>query len=151
MKFIQGNLLEIIESGMFDVVVHGCNCFCNMGGGIAFYLKAKYPEILAIDKKTSCGDRGKLGSCSAVTLKNNVIVLNAYTQYHWKGSDVLVDYSALRKVFRKIKSNFSGKRIVYPKIGAGLANGDWGVIEKIISEELFGESHTCVLYKEGTE
>ena len=40
--------------------------------------------------------------------------------------------------------SYAGKRIAYPKIGAGLAKGDWAVIEAIISEELEGEDHTLV-------
>ncbi len=54
------------------------------------------------------------------------------------------NYEAIRSVFKKLKSNYSGKRIGYPKIGAGLAGGDWEKISKIIDEELFNEDHTLV-------
>jgi O-acetyl-ADP-ribose deacetylase (regulator of RNase III) len=43
---------------------------------------------------------------------------------------------------KAIKTAFSGKRIGYPKIGAGLAGGDWDIIYPIICEELAGEHHT---------
>jgi len=43
-----------------------------------------------------------------------------------------------------VKAQFSGKRIAYPKIGAGLAGGDWDIIRGIIDEELAGEDHTYV-------
>jgi O-acetyl-ADP-ribose deacetylase (regulator of RNase III) len=43
-----------------------------------------------------------------------------------------------------IKTNFSGERIGLPKIGAGLAGGDWSVILAIISEELASEDVTIV-------
>jgi len=45
---------------------------------------------------------------------------------------------------RIIKNDFSGKRIGYPLIGAGLAGGNWRIISKIIDEELNGEDHTLV-------
>ena len=48
---------------------------------------------------------------------------------------------------RRIKTQFSGRRIAYPKIGAGLARGDWARIARIIDEELAGETHTLVLYQ----
>ncbi len=32
---INGNLISLALEGQFDVVVHGCNCFNNMGAGIA--------------------------------------------------------------------------------------------------------------------
>ena len=51
---------------------------------------------------------------------------------------------ALRSVMIAVALLFSGKRIGYPKIGAGLAHGDWRVIAPIIEEELHAEHHTLV-------
>jgi hypothetical protein len=48
------------------------------------------------------------------------------------GSGVLVDYPALRSVMRQVKAVFSGSMMAYPKIGAGLAKGDWSIITSII-------------------
>ena len=44
-----------------------------------------------------------------------------------------------------IKQHYAGQRIGLPKIGAGLAGGDWEVIEKIIEEELAGENVSIVV------
>lgn len=54
------------------------------------------------------------------------------------------DYVAIAGVMREVKLRFSGKRIGYPKIGAGLAGGDWNRISSIIASELAGEHHTYV-------
>ena len=54
------------------------------------------------------------------------------------------DYDAIRGAFREIKTRYAGKRIGYPRIGAGLAGGDWDTIATIIDEELGGEDHTLV-------
>lgn len=35
MKVITGNLIKLAINGDFDVIIHGCNCFCKMGAGIA--------------------------------------------------------------------------------------------------------------------
>jgi O-acetyl-ADP-ribose deacetylase (regulator of RNase III) len=43
-----------------------------------------------------------------------------------------------------VKRRFAGRRIGYPRIGAGLARGDWSIISTIIDEELAGEDHTLV-------
>ena len=75
---------------------------------------------------------------------NEITVINAYTQHDYKGPGMKADYDAIRSVFKKIKSNFSGKRIGYPKIGAGLAGGDWNQISKFINEKLIDEDHTLV-------
>ena len=48
---------------------------------------------------------------------------------------------------KRICNDFKGKKIGYPKIGAGLAGGDWDLISHIIHEELAGEDHTLVKNK----
>jgi O-acetyl-ADP-ribose deacetylase (regulator of RNase III) len=48
------------------------------------------------------------------------------------------------------KQEFTGKKIGLPLIGAGLAGGDWTIIEKIIEEELEGEDVTVVVWERST-
>ncbi|MCX2680146.1 macro domain-containing protein [Galbibacter sp. EGI 63066] len=150
MKTIQGDLIELALDGEFDLIVHGCNCFCTMGAGIAKTIKLKFPKAYEADLKTGKGDRPKLGKLSFAEIElpnGKLTVVNAYTQYHWRGSGRKADYDAIREAFKKIKESFSGLRIGYPAIGAGLAGGDWNVISKIIAEELDGEDHTFVEFK----
>ncbi len=152
MKTVQGDLLRLALDGHFDVIVHGCNCQCTMGAGIAKAVKSEFPEAFEADCKTAKGDRDKLGTVSSVTVERNgseITIVNGYTQFHWRGRGVLVDYDAIRSVMREVKRQFAGKRIGYPKIGAGLAKGDWNVIAEIIDEELSGEDHTLVEYQPG--
>lgn len=35
MKYVKGDLIKLALAGEFDVIAHGCNCFCTMGAGIA--------------------------------------------------------------------------------------------------------------------
>ncbi|MTB52699.1 macro domain-containing protein [Lewinella sp. W8] len=147
MKIIQGDLIKLALEGKFDVIVHGCNCFCTMGAGIAKGIKAVFPDAYYADLATEKGDRSKLGTFSSAQINQGdrvITVVNAYTQFHWRGQGKKVDYQALRLAFRAIKESFSGLRIGYPAIGAGLAGGDWAIIEGIIEEELLGEDHTFV-------
>ncbi|HHF0508393.1 macro domain-containing protein [Vibrio antiquarius] len=152
MKTVYGDIFHELEQNRADVLVHGCNCFCNMGAGIALTIKNRYPQALIADRKTEVGKMSKLGSYTkalAISSNNSTFtIINAYTQYHWKGSEVLADYEAIRKVFRAIKRDFGGSRIVYPLIGAGLAKGSWTIIKSIIDDELVGEEHYCVLLPE---
>ena len=147
MKIIKGDLIKLALQGKFDVIIHGGNCLCNMGAGIAKMIKSKFPEAYEADCNTKKGSKEKLGTYSYATIARNgnkITVINAYTQHDYKGLGMKADYDAIRSVFKKIKSNFSGKRIGYPKIGAGLARGDWSQISKIIDEELINEDHTLV-------
>ena len=149
MNVIPGDLIELALNGEFDVIIHGCNCQCVMGAGIAKAIKARFPEAFQADLKTEKGSRDKLGTISFAEIVGDdrtIAVVNGYTQFHWKGRGVLVDYDALRSVMKAVRTQFGGKRIGYPKIGAGMAKGDWERIATIIDEELEGEDHTLVEY-----
>lgn len=146
---MSGDLIKLAMDGEFDVIIHGCNCFCTMGAGIARSIKTQFPEAFQADLTTKKGDRSKLGDFSQATFVKNghdIIVINAYTQFHYSGKEVLADYDAIRNVFKKLKSQFPGKRFGFPLIGAGLAGGDWQVISEIIDQELQGEDFTLVKY-----
>ncbi|MEM7244817.1 MAG: macro domain-containing protein [Acidobacteriota bacterium] len=148
MKTIEGDLIQLALEGRFDVIVHGCNCQCAMGAGIAKPIRAAFPEAYEADLATTKGDRSKLGTFSSATVTRGdlkLTVVNAYTQFHWRGAGVLLDYEALERVFRDIASRFTGLRIAYPKIGAGLARGDWPRITPVIDEALEGEDHALVV------
>lgn len=147
MRIIQGDLIRLALQGTFDVIIHGCNCHCSMNAGIARAIREHFPEAYQADRRTIAGDATKLGTISSATVIRDgreLTIINGYTQFNYSGSGVLVDYDALRGVMRSVKSGFTGQRIGYPKIGAGLAKGDWSTIARIIDEELEGEHHTLV-------
>ena len=146
---VRGDLIKLALDGVFDVIIHGCNCQCAMGAGIAKAIKTTFPEAYKADCETKKGDRAKMGTISFATVERNghtITIVNGYSQFHWHDSGVLADYDAIRSIMHAVKSRFSGKRIGYPKIGAGLAKGDWRMISRIIDEELDGEDHTLVEY-----
>jgi len=148
---IRGNLITLAEEGIFDVIVHGCNCFHVMGAGIAKEIATRYHEIADIDKYlTKYGDINKLGNYTwkKVTAPNGYTfnIINAYTQYHYgRKKEMYVDYNAIRSVFNKIRQQFPKAKIGYPRIGAGLAGGNWAIIQQIINQELRGLKHELVV------
>ena len=150
MKTVQGDLIGLAKQGEFEVIAHGCNCQCEMGAGIAKTIKLAFPEAYAADLRTEKGSRAKLGTCSCaecMTPSGAVTVVNAYTQFHWRGSGVKADYNAIRACMRWLGQHFGGKRIGLPRIGAGLAGGDWDHIFHIIQEELTDQDVTIVEYQ----
>lgn len=150
MKVKKGDLIALARQGEFDVIVHGCNCFNTMGSGIARQIKAQFPPVYAADGRTEKGSRDKLGTCTQAVIPmeggTDLYVVNAYTQYDYGGPNRNVDYDAVRSCFRWIRKQFSGKRIGFPRIGAGLGGGDWKIISAIIDEELVGTVFTLVEY-----
>jgi O-acetyl-ADP-ribose deacetylase (regulator of RNase III) len=144
MKIITGDLLNLAESGEFDLIVHGCNCFNNMGAGIAAQIARRYPIVQRCDNSTIPGDESKLGTIEIVSTGLGFSVVNAYTQYY-PGPDIR--YKALRECFHKLRERAQGLRVGIPKIGCGLAGGDWEVVSGIIEDEMKDFDITLVEFK----
>lgn len=150
MKTRYGNLIQIAHE--YDVIVHGCNCFCAFGAGFAKQVAFYWPSAPYVDSLTTKGAMSKLGKISMApfyeTSHKPILIVNAYTQFDYRGEGVRVNYEAVGNCFGQVAALFSDKRIAYPKIGAGLGGGDWDVISKIIDNELDGLDHTLVLLPE---
>lgn len=151
MKLIEGNLVEMADNGEFDIIIHGCNCFCTMGAGIAKAIRDRWPEAYTADKATKKGDKGKLGSMSLALVENRVnrklLIVNLYTQYRFGRDKCHFEYDPFRYGLRLLRRNiWDHQRVGMPMIGAGLAGGDWKRIRQIIEEEFDGVNYTVVLY-----
>lgn len=147
MKEVEGNLINMTLNGEFDVIAHGCNCFCTMNSGIASSLRDVWEGIYIIDCQTQKGDYNKLGTYSmfATNINKNtdkdpaiLHVLNCYTQFDYgRNKDkIYVNYDAIAMCMDKINHNFKGLKIGLPMIGCGLANGDWNIVKDIIKTRL---------------
>jgi len=121
---VKGNLIAMGKNNDFDIIVHGCNCFCTMGAGIAAQIAQQFPDANLADAETVRGDPGKLGTYT-IGMSGRLVILNAYTQYGTSntGRDVF-EYTAFERVLDKIASRFGKWRIGLPMIGMGLAGGD---------------------------
>ena len=167
-NYIKGNLITMALEGNFDVIAHGCNCFCLQGAGIAKQMaktfKTNYGSYFNKEHFIYSGSINKLGtidSCSYALsdgeytkkgdLGNNflegtdtVTIVNAYTQFE-PGSNA--DLTAIRMCFKKMNHIFKGKHIGLPKIGTGIGGLDWKDVEQIINEEFTDCETTVVIYK----
>jgi len=150
LRELHGDLIEFALEGEFDAIVHGCNCFCTMGAGIAKQIKTRFPEAFRADIATAKGDRSKLGSYSFAR-SQGLLIINAYIQFDYRGRGVKADYEAIRKCMTKIASDYPALRIGLPQIGAGLAGGDWPTIQSILSEVFSKTIVTVVYYQPRTE
>ncbi len=130
----KGNLIDMAEQGLFDVIVHGCNCLNTMGSGIAKEIRERYPFVFDADyyhpMQDNNGDISKLGNYSYARVGpsyNEVLftVINAYTQLHYlpRGIDHF-EYESFMLILRKLAAIYPDKRFGFPYIGMGLAGGD---------------------------
>jgi len=156
MKIVKGDLIKLALKGEFNIIAHGCNCFCAQKSGLApqmvkaFQTNETFLEgdvnkaFGAIDvAKDKIGNINKLGNIDVldrkIPYKDGVFtlkVVNAYTQFSMGTDKRHLDYEALTLCLRKINQIFPEKTIGLPKIGCGLAGGDWEMVKEIIEDEL---------------
>lgn len=138
LKHTKGNLIDMAEQGLFDVIVHGCNCLNTMGSGIAAEIRERYPR--AYDADTMIAEHikqngglpiDKLGNYSYVDHQKKDVfspsftIVNAYTQVNYmpRGVDHF-EYESFYLILKKLAVVYAGKRFGFPYIGMGLAGGD---------------------------
>lgn len=134
-NYIKGDIVALFLNG--NSIAHGCNCFHTMGAGVAGQLAKAYPRVLEIDKtSTDYGSREKLGDMSIVFKysKGPSICFNLYTQYE-PGPNL--DYGALVNCMielnRVVGNSMLIRPVIYiPRIGCGIAGGDWDKVSQLI-------------------
>jgi O-acetyl-ADP-ribose deacetylase (regulator of RNase III) len=141
MKIIKGNIIDLAKAGEFDIIIHGCNCFHIMGAGLAAQIKSQFPMAFDADISTIRGNESKLGTYSIADIPQyNFKILNCYTQYSPGRPIAPETYNTrlqyIRSCCNLIAWEFQNQRIGIPRIGAGLAGGNWDKIKGIINEEL---------------
>jgi O-acetyl-ADP-ribose deacetylase (regulator of RNase III) len=132
-EYRKGNLLDT------DVkyILHGCNAQGVMGSGVAAAIRAKYPKAYTDYRDTYDNYGLHLGDVYTSLQPDGKIICNAITQQNY-GRDtrvVYVSYWAIANAFKMIEREGISE-IAIPKLGAGLANGNWSVIEAIIENTL---------------
>lgn len=144
---VQGNLIELAttDTGRYKAIAHGCNCFCTMGSGIAKTIRERFPMAYTedCDFMAYMPKEAKLGKFSTYySRKFDLTIFNLYTQFDFGTHKQQVIYEAVEKCFVGLNRSFSPYvtnnpkqfDLGIPKIGAGLAGGDWDIIADIINK-----------------
>lgn len=148
-KYVVGDLVVAAKAGELDAIAHGCNCFNTMKSGIAPLIAKAFPKAFEADQGTVKGDKSKLGSLSPAW-QEGILICNLYSQYNYTGrrqGKMDLNYEALDKSLSRFQAYIINEarvkgawkhqmRVGIPKIGAGLAGGDWELIYPIIEKNL---------------
>lgn len=147
----KGDLVEAAKKGEVDVLAHCANCFNTMNSGIAKQIRQEFPEAYDADLASVRGSFAKLGGYTYALHPINdykfLVIFNLYGQYVY-GYDGkrYVEYDALAKCFRSLSRLVSTtEKIGMPKLGCGLAGGDWEVVEPLIN--LYLQDHNVIIYE----
>lgn len=134
-----GDLLAMAD---LTHLLHQCNLYHTFGSGLALQIKKKYPAAYEADRKTVFGDRRKLGGFSFIP--GPPAIFNLYSQKGLGGQDRQTSYDALdvglRLVDTYLRENLAHRVADRPilgvpyKLGSGLANGAWPIVEAILND-----------------
>lgn len=148
-NYYYGNLFELFDTTSINpdelhFIIHGCNAQGRMGTGFANEIRKKFPDAYKAyhDEYTNNNNRLELGTIINYPVHSSLVICNAVTQqfYGYDGKKY-VSYDAIDNIFNEL--NKTAKTVLdlnlvnnvhfhFPKIGAGLAGGNWEIIEKII-------------------
>jgi len=148
-----------ILSQQNGILVHCANAQGVMGAGIALQIKQLYPQVYYDYKehlKCMKSDEVMGSICITQILEKFYIVTGIGQLYygrnnvyiHNRGTNsAYVDYNSIDNIFSKVKelAMDTKLRVIFPKIGAGLAGGDWVKINDIIEKIMYPEV-SCTLY-----
>lgn len=143
-KYVQGDLFDT----NCDIIAHGVNCRNAFGSGVAGLMAQKYPKAKSMYHEKFEQEGWWLGDVQYVMQRDGKFVANCATQddFGYNGAPN-ADYGAIRKCMESVKyfAVFKNLSVAIPKIGAGLAGGDWNVIERIL-DEVFNDYDVTVYY-----
>lgn len=157
MQIIRDNLITLARAGCFDIVLHGANCFHQMGAGIAKSLADAFPPLRQADLATSFADANKVGSFSVVNLRDDsgryFLGVNAYTEFDYRPVNGRPPFQieALKTVLRDFARSHPGASYGLPLIGCGLGGGNQQEVRTLLESfstyiESRGGSVTLAIY-----
>lgn len=145
-QYINGDIREA-KSGY---IIQGVNAQGKMGSGLAKSIMDKWPNVRQryIEKYKNQDNNLYLGSCQFVHVESysgkGLWVVNLVTQENFGyDGELYLSYSGLEvclhnmvKIIQKGESQNTPNIIHVPKIGCGLAGGDWEEVKKIIKKTI---------------
>lgn len=153
LKRTSGDLCQLAENNVFDVIVQGCNCFNTFGSGLAKQVREQYPAAWEADKNTIKGHPGKLGTYTFAKNERadntHFYIVNAYTQYTYDRNKDVFEYEKFQEILDKLSvdNRFGDNpRFGFPLIGCGLAGGNKDVIINMLEDFASKNNTTLVEY-----
>lgn len=139
-QYVVGDATAPIGGGQ-KVIVHVCNDIGAWGAGFVMALSKKWKEP---ESRYRSWYRSKvgffLGAVQYVQVEPELFVANMIGQQgiYSRNGAVPVRYPAIQRGLSQIANwcRANGASFHAPRFGAGLAGGDWSVIEDIIKQEI---------------
>lgn len=155
--YLVGNATEPVrKENEVAVIVQNLNAQGAIGGGFSGAVTEKWPKVeeMYLDFIDNTNLKERLGAVIySWVVEKEIVVASIIAQY--KGfkvapNEILINYDELKKGFSDIIDimSFIDKpyTIHMPRIGCGIAGGDWNIIEKIIEETFIKNDIDVIVY-----
>lgn len=137
--------IKLIQGSLFttecEVIAHGCNTTGGFGSGVAGQIAKRWPRVRdAYLKKYNSEAGWKLGDIQLVYSTDMMafpVIANIATQEKFGYDGALyADYQAIEKGFTRVLRycDNNGYSVAAPRVGCGLAGGDWNTVFDILVE-----------------
>jgi O-acetyl-ADP-ribose deacetylase (regulator of RNase III) len=139
-KYLTGDATNPIDTGGMRIIAHVCNDKGGWGAGFVLALSKKWSKPEQVYR--SCPVPNLiLGNVQYIQVENDIIVANMIAQHGYRRDNngkPPLRYGALTYTLRKVNevALAHNATLHMPRIGAGLAGGDWNVIEQLILENV---------------
>lgn len=151
-RYIRGDATQPQAKGN-RIIAHVCNDLGGWGKGFVLAISKRWPgpesSYRAWHRDRSKNDFG-LGAVQVIQVETYVWVANMVAQRGMKtGSNgPPIRYEAVRASLRKLtaEANELEASVHMPRIGCGLAGGNWEEIEPIVLDELTSQGVEVTIY-----
>lgn len=150
--YLQGDATNPSTPGQ-KIIAHCCNNIGQWGAGFSGALSGRYPEAERLYRQWYRGDLRKLfrlGEVQLVKLRPDLWAANIIGQVGVRspGNPTPVRYDALRRGLHSVgtEAGLLHASVHLPRLGCGLAGGDWRQVERIITEELSSHDVSVTVY-----
>jgi O-acetyl-ADP-ribose deacetylase (regulator of RNase III) len=137
-NYVKGDATKPIGDGL-KIIAHICNNVGAFGAGFVVALSKRWLKPELEYRRMKREDR-VLGHVQFVPVTKDIVVANMIAQHDIKPQYGIppIRTVALRYCLELVNTEAikTGATIHMPRIGAGLAGGNWSEIEKIINETL---------------
>lgn len=144
-------MVHIVKGDLFqadvDILAHGVNCKNGFGSGVAGTMAGRHPRAKSEYHAKFFKEGWKLGDVQFVFSGNQTIANCATQNEYYPRNKIHVDYYSVRLCMEKVKlfAKTGDFTIGIPKIGCGLAGGDWDVVKNIL-DEVFSDYDVTVFF-----
>jgi O-acetyl-ADP-ribose deacetylase (regulator of RNase III) len=122
------------------VIAHVCNDCGGWEKGFVLAVSRRWPEPGAAYRRWARSGQGfGLGMVQLVTVDDRLRVANMVAQHGYvsRADPVAVRYGALARCLSRLAGRIEEGTVIHmPRIGCGLAGGNWDQIEPLLEEHL---------------